>query len=468
MRFFKVKISLIIAGGILAVSLPFASSVNAQPARGQGIDTTPTPITTEVVIPGSPVEKAVEGFFRGKVGDLAGYIEIIYNFLISIVGLVAGVMIMIGGFQYLTAGGDASRVSAAKTRIGNALIGLVLAMGSYLLLNTINPNLVKFEVPRLSPVRTELSFLPFCDKLAEMLNIDESSQIINASARSTPSCGNAGFYETTITDNKGAETKSRLWCVFRGVRRTDDRIDSSYADYGCWDEGVDNAGGIIFDGNWKALSICMPKSGIKPEDLDKEYEKNRRIRDSLGKCSTCHTMSHGRMQALGLPIGDTACEVWQNVANNGDPMNANFKLSQKGIIQDSRVTSKGDDRSKRMYYCGYSAEKKHCVYVPILCHRITTCYGYESMAVHYCQESGRAEMECHGSQTLGSKAFKQTGNVRHIMPVCTGNPCEVPGGCTVPGLAGVQGATGLGSSLRVGVRIATAGIAGTVDCKPGK
>lgn len=87
---------------------------------------------------------------------LAQYVSGVYQFLISIVGLVAGFMIVIGGFQYLTAGGDKGRVDAGKRRILNALIGLTLAFGSYVILYAINPNLVSFEALKLRFIEPDI------------------------------------------------------------------------------------------------------------------------------------------------------------------------------------------------------------------------------------------------------------------------------------------------------------------------
>lgn len=49
------------------------------------------------------------------------------NILSAVVGVVAVIMIVIGGFKYVTSGGDASSVSSAKQTIIYAIIGLVVA-----------------------------------------------------------------------------------------------------------------------------------------------------------------------------------------------------------------------------------------------------------------------------------------------------------------------------------------------------
>ncbi len=73
---------------------------------------------------------------------IAQYITGVYSYAVGIAGMVAGVMFVIGGFQYLTAGGDASKVTSAKERIKDAVIGLLLVIGAYVILATINPTLV--------------------------------------------------------------------------------------------------------------------------------------------------------------------------------------------------------------------------------------------------------------------------------------------------------------------------------------
>ncbi len=98
-----------------------------------------------------------------KVGDitnidipwLAQYMAGIFRYSVGIAGMLAAVMMMIGGVQYLTAGGDASKVAKGKQRITDALLGLVIVVGSYLLMYSVNPDLVTFsslKIIKLEPV----------------------------------------------------------------------------------------------------------------------------------------------------------------------------------------------------------------------------------------------------------------------------------------------------------------------------
>lgn len=50
----------------------------------------------------------------------------IINIFSAVVGVIAVVMIIVGGLRYITSGGDTSHVSTAKTTIIYALVGLVI------------------------------------------------------------------------------------------------------------------------------------------------------------------------------------------------------------------------------------------------------------------------------------------------------------------------------------------------------
>ena len=84
--------------------------------------------------------------------SLVDFLQWAFVFAIAAAGILALLMIMIAGFQYITAAGSEARAGAAKSRIQNAIIGLILALCSYLILNTINPDLVKIKLPTLTPI----------------------------------------------------------------------------------------------------------------------------------------------------------------------------------------------------------------------------------------------------------------------------------------------------------------------------
>ncbi len=72
-------------------------------------------------------------------GVIVAYLKMILKFLSGGVGVVILLMLIIAGVQYITAAGQPEQVKAAKTRIQNALTGLVLFLIAFAVLNFIIP-----------------------------------------------------------------------------------------------------------------------------------------------------------------------------------------------------------------------------------------------------------------------------------------------------------------------------------------
>ncbi|MFA5777644.1 MAG: pilin [Parcubacteria group bacterium] len=78
--------------------------------------------------------------------DLKLYIEAIYKFAIWTVGIAAVLMLTIGGFMYMVSAGNTSKMDTAKKIVTDAILGLIIALGAYLILYVINPDLVKITI----------------------------------------------------------------------------------------------------------------------------------------------------------------------------------------------------------------------------------------------------------------------------------------------------------------------------------
>ena len=104
------------------------------------------------------VAKAYEPLVRlpglPSTGDinLSQYVVGLYNFLLSIVGIVAVMMLIIGGMKYITAAGNASIIGDAKDTISSAIFGLLLALLSWVIVSTINPDVLYIKDPASSLV----------------------------------------------------------------------------------------------------------------------------------------------------------------------------------------------------------------------------------------------------------------------------------------------------------------------------
>ena len=92
-----------------------------------------------------PIVQAAKGNASTTSLGLAPQIANFYQWALGIGGLVALGIIVFGGILYTVSAGNASKQDDAKQWITGALIGLLLLFGSYLILNTINPELTKLN-----------------------------------------------------------------------------------------------------------------------------------------------------------------------------------------------------------------------------------------------------------------------------------------------------------------------------------
>jgi len=139
---------------------------------------------------GSTVSVSTSGDTSGT--GLSEYIEGLYKWGIGLTSGLAVLVIMWGGVGYMTSAGG-SGVEEAKGRISAALMGLLLALGSYIILKTINKDLLKttFELSELTVTSTT-----------------NSSSGSSSSSSSSSSSGSAASTATTntTTTNTGTQT----------------------------------------------------------------------------------------------------------------------------------------------------------------------------------------------------------------------------------------------------------------------
>lgn len=64
-----------------------------------------------------------------------GLIKKVVNLLLWAIGIISVIMIIIGGIRYATSNGDSNQVTAAKNTIMYAVIGLVIAIFAYAIVN---------------------------------------------------------------------------------------------------------------------------------------------------------------------------------------------------------------------------------------------------------------------------------------------------------------------------------------------
>ena len=102
---------------------------------------------TAVGVAVSPVASAVDIYQACKPGDTSvvcqaknetgaeDLVKNIINILLTVASVVAVIMIIVGGIRYATSNGDSNNVTAAKNTIMYAVIGLVIAIFAYAIVN---------------------------------------------------------------------------------------------------------------------------------------------------------------------------------------------------------------------------------------------------------------------------------------------------------------------------------------------
>ncbi len=103
-------------------------------------------------IPGLDLSPSTASGSSIEVNYIGQYVNALYSWLIGAGSLIAVVVLMVSGVQYMMARGNASLVTQAKERMTNAVIGLVLLLGAYAIANFIDPATVNFDTLKLDSI----------------------------------------------------------------------------------------------------------------------------------------------------------------------------------------------------------------------------------------------------------------------------------------------------------------------------
>lgn len=122
------KLKLMIAGLLMVPTLAFAVAPVAD-AQTKDLNIR------------SGVDSA-EGTGSAKAVDNPGeLVKGVVNAILYIVGILAVIMLIWGGITYTTSAGDSNKVTSAKNTILYAVIGLVVAIFAYAIVNFVLTNL---------------------------------------------------------------------------------------------------------------------------------------------------------------------------------------------------------------------------------------------------------------------------------------------------------------------------------------
>lgn len=160
-KFLYILILIILAGAFIQRS-PVKAAV---PCTGPGTPPGCVPVTYNLLAP-LPCDPAKDG--DGCISDgtpkggkltsvdtaqnFGSYLNMMIRIFIGICAILSVVMIIMGGIEYMTSELVSSKESG-KEKITGAIFGLVLALGAYAILFTINPDLLNSNI-KVEPVNT--------------------------------------------------------------------------------------------------------------------------------------------------------------------------------------------------------------------------------------------------------------------------------------------------------------------------
>lgn len=501
MRAANPRLRLALLAALCAIGLASAGVAAAQDQEG------PAPAYTEIIIPTSgqdtasfpTLDKRAEYFAEGKIYDLSQYISVVYSFLISIAGVVASVMMIVGGFQYLTSAGDAGKIGAAKSRMSNALMGLLLALGAYTILRTINKDLVNLKpLTGVTSVKTELVTLPWCDEIAEGTPVNPIWGLPN-------SCGSVGeymngktrlacLYRSACPNELGSEVPGvlrdsaskgalRATCVQTlttsayvndpftaeevfNLAERDAKYDKWKADHpgerapgGC---GGKSDGGSYTDAeckqynDWYKSTIYSAPSPYPPMQPRPASLLSGKVQ-FFARCMSCIT--YGAVEKapqsnpedgsdyVYQPPHEGRCAYWQSEANGGIALTPETWTKRKAA------------GTPLISYCHWMSDERGCAQTDFACHEPISdngCGAYDNIKPFYMFDMVRGGYVWweYGGGKMGTISARPDV----LQDICFANPCgyNVAKGCT--------GSSGIVDGIRTAAAAVRDGIIGIQEC----
>lgn len=156
--------------------------------------------------------------------NIQTYIVYIFKLMVALAVFAAVVMCIVGGFEYMLTDSITKKLDAKGT-IKNAILGLGFALASYLILYTINPNLVNVSLVTVPTLNLKTT------------NIDLSPTDINASTDAT-----------VAALDRAANAKDQA--LAQTAQDDQDMVDADYGD-------LQDAGCVLADGSISTASNCQ-------------------------------------------------------------------------------------------------------------------------------------------------------------------------------------------------------------------
>lgn len=131
------------------------------------------------------------------------YVKYIFNFAILASGFIALVVLIYAGAKYMTSAGNPQAIGDSKEQISGAILGILILFLSYVLLTTINPQLVIFHIGEPTAVISTLK--PGILTCKERVDISTAWALINE------------YQNSATSEERKAEIKKQLDPIIENI-----------------------------------------------------------------------------------------------------------------------------------------------------------------------------------------------------------------------------------------------------------
>lgn len=272
--------------------------------------------------------------------SLADYINALYKYLVPVMSIVAIVMVMVAGLQYILSRGNPSAVKAAKERIVQAVVGIVLLLSAYTLARLLDPSLVNLEQLRV-PMVKEVVLLDEGSKCETLALAGIQIDSVEGANFVDKTCSYAeGGVQGIITDMANVDPNVSI-----GKWKKGDKCNYSKCNQGstCMSTGCVECASVAIKGAWTpdattwSATVNVPFTGIVPSENNCGL-MNDTAGVAAGNGSLCmYTEGGDTLLANFLP---SCVSV---------PINCNT-LSSRARAATDRCTVYGDIEEKQSYW----------------------------------------------------------------------------------------------------------------------
>jgi|GEM_PF-1356244 hypothetical protein len=274
--------------------------------------------------------------------DLAEYVQNVYSWLLGASLLVAIVMIMVSGLQWVLSASGTSAESA-KTRMKSSVVGVVLLMAVSMILYTVNPQLLALQMEDLPMIRG----VYFLDDSVKCENFLKAGYTVDPDRSAlTESCGEDVSKVTKdaagveIPEDEQVECE---WSTCPVVPTPHSNMQASSVCLvhpssgdnvcvGCWDVVADNDLDVM-----PSPAVC---EALTPEPITRgdQFSCVHTLDGGFSQASTLSAATEGQCALIGFNCGSIdSCSEYdtiQTVNNDGVEDLDGLREGREGITEE--------------------------------------------------------------------------------------------------------------------------------------